>query len=134
MKAHYLAFLMFLIFEPAADAAEHQIDRYLASCMDAESTTAAMVNCTHQAYSLWDQELNIKYNNLMSVLAPADKQALRNAQRLWIAFRNEEFKAIDSLYSGKDGTMYIPMRALDRLALVKARVLQLSSYEHLVND
>lgn len=63
-----------------------------------------MVNYTNQAYSLWE-ELNIKYNNLMSGLSPADKQVLRNAQRQWVAFRDAEFEAIDALYNGKDGTM-----------------------------
>ena len=134
MKASNFVLLALLTVAPASHAAKHHIDSYLESCIDADSTTAGMVNCTNQAYSLWDKELNIKYVKLMSALAPADKQALRNAQRQWIAFRDAEFKAIDALYNGKDGTMYLPMRAADRLEVVKARVLQLSSYANLVND
>lgn len=119
---------------PATHAAKHHIDGYLESCIAADSTTAGMINCTNQAYSLWDEELNLKYTNLMSSLSPAEKQALRNSQRQWIAFRDAEFKAIDALYNRLDGTMYLPMRVADRLEIVKARVLQLSGYNRLLNE
>lgn len=134
MRANNFIILALLAISPASHAAKHHIDSYLESCIDADSTTAGMVNCTNQAYSLWDKELNIKYNNLMSALAPADKQALRNAQRQWVAFRDAEFEAIDALYNGKDGTMYLPMRAADRLEIIKNRVLQLTDYTNLIID
>ena len=134
MKTCSFTLIILLTFAPASFAAEHHIDRYLESCIDADSTTAGMLNCTSQAYSLWDKELNIKYTNLMSGLGQADKEVLRKAQRQWIAFRDSEFKAIDALYKSKDGTMYLPMRAADRLEIVKVRVLQLQGYINLAND
>lgn len=134
MKASNLVLLALLTIAPASHAAKHHIDSYLEACINADSTTAGMVNCTNQAYSLWDKELNIKYTNLMSALAPTDKQALRNAQRQWIAFRDAEFEAMDAMYNRKDGTVYLSMRAADRLEVVKARVLQLAGYAGLVSD
>lgn len=92
-----------------------------------------MANCTYGAYSLWDKELNIAYENLMASLSPSDQQVLRNAQRQWIAFRDAEFKAIDALYKSKDGTMYIPMRVAERLDILKTRVLQLQGYRALMD-
>src|SRR6187402_1549542 len=37
-----------------------------------------------------DAHLNESYKALMSRLAPADQQRLRDAQRAWIAFRDKE--------------------------------------------
>ena len=133
---HSRTFVVSLLLYSAAaasQAASPHIDKYLESCIAADSTTAGMANCTYGAYSLWDKELNITYKNLMSSLAPSEQQALGNSQRQWIAFRDAEFKAIDALYKNKDGTMYIPMRVADRLDIVKTRVLQLQGYRTLTD-
>jgi uncharacterized protein YecT (DUF1311 family) len=113
----------------AAQADSPHIDKYLESCIAADSTTAGMTNCTYGAYALWDKELNVTYKNLMSSsLSPSAKLALRNSQRQWLAFRNTEFEAIDAMYKNVSGTMYIPMRVGNRLEILKARVLQLQGY------
>lgn len=125
--------MAFLSISSSVHATKHHIDDYLNSCIDAASNTAGLVNCTNQAYTLWDNELNIKYQNLMSALPPSGKQVLRNSQRDWIKFRDAELKTIDALYQSKDGTMYLPMKAAHRLELIKTRVLQLTSYENLIN-
>ena len=90
-----------------------------------------MTNCTNGAISRWDKELNSVYANLISSLAPSEQQALREAQRQWILYRDAEFKLIDEMYKTKDGTMYIPMRAADRLEIIKTRALRLQAYRDL---
>ena len=134
MKFRTCVLLAFWAIAPESQAAKHHIDSYVEACIDADSSTAGMMNCTNQGSLLWEKELNTTYVNLMSALPPAEKQALRQAQRQWIAFRDAEFNAIDALYQGKDGTMYLVMRASDRLELVKTRVLQLMSYASLVKE
>lgn len=134
MKISSLALFSFLVVTPASHAAQHRIDRSLAQCINTNSATAGMVNCTNQAASLWDKELNSKYTILMSGLDQGSKDALRNFQRQWIAFRDAELKVMDAMYKGMNGSMYLPMRAADRLEIVKARVLQLESYINLMND
>lgn len=128
-----IASLLLYSTASVSHAASHHIDKYLELCIAADSTTAGMANCTYGAYSLWEKELNITSTNLMSSLSPTEGQALRNAQRQWIAFRDAEFKSIDTLYKSKDGTMYIPMRVADRMAIVKTRVIQLQGYRKLTN-
>lgn len=122
-----LAVLAFSVFSPQTRAATHHTDAYLQKCVEADSSTAGMSNCTSDAYSLWGKELNATYANLLGRLS-ASKIAVRNSQRQWIAFRDVEFKAIDAIYTNKDGTMYIPMRVGERLEIVRSRAMQLNGY------
>jgi uncharacterized protein YecT (DUF1311 family) len=87
-----------------------------------------MVECTEIAYKKWDQQLNKNYQALLRKLKPADKQVLIASQRSWIAFRDNEFKLIDSLYDQLQGTMYIPMRYDERMQIVKRRALTLAGH------
>ncbi len=110
--------------EPTA----HPIDKILASCIDKDSSTAGMTNCTYVAYDMWDKELNKYYNELMRQLPSKDKQVLKAAQKEWIEYRDKEFRLIDQIYARLKGTMYIPMRVNNRLGIVKQRALQLKAY------
>lgn len=134
MKIRPLLLLVLLITAAPLHANVHPVDKYLTACIERDSTTAGMVDCTNAAYELWDKALNKQYAALLSVLSASDKQTLREAQRQWLVFRDAEFKAIDALYSRKDGSVYLPMRAADRLDLVKARALKLSAYVALMKD
>ena len=129
-----LAAALFFIATQACQAADHPIDQYQSKCIAADSTTAGMTNCTNGASARWDKELNSVYANLLSSISRREQQALRAAQRQWILYRNAEFKLIDEMYKTKDGTMYIPMRAADRLEIIKARALQLQAYRELKNE
>ena len=106
----------------------HPIDKALEACIEKDPSTAGMVGCTDIAYKKWDQELNKNYQNLMSKLKPAGKQLLKQSQLTWIAFRDHEFKLIDSLYDDLQGTMYIPMRYDERMEIVKLRALALAAH------
>ena len=129
-KALLVATVFFMATQ-ACHAADHPIDQYQSKCIAKDSTTSGMTNCTNGAISRWDKELNSVYANLISSLAPSEQQALREAQRQWILYRDAEFKLIDEMYKTKDGTMYIPMRAADRLEIIKTRALQLQAYRDL---
>ena len=119
---------------PPTQTAKHPIDAYQQSCIAADPTTAGMTNCTNQARGLWEKEMEIKYMNLLSVLKPEEKKVLQHSQRQWMAYRDAEFKAIDTLYNRLDGTMYIPMRASEKLSIVKNRVQCLVSYFSLIEQ
>lgn len=134
MNIRPLFFLFLMTIAQVSQADVHTIDRDLADCIDRDSSTAGMVDCTNTSYEQWDNELNQQYAALMAVISAGDQQVLREAQRQWLAFRDAEFKAIDAFYSSKDGTMYLPMRAGDRLELVKARALKLAAYVSLMRD
>lgn len=109
---------------------KHQIDENLKQCLAKKEnmTTAGMVACTNVAIQEWDKELNISYKALMDKLDAKAKEKLKNSQRAWIKYRDLEYENIESIYEGLDGSMYIQMQAMDKLKIIKARVLELNSY------
>lgn len=118
----------------AQEAQKHPIDKALEVCTDKDPSTAGMVRCTDAAYKKWDQELNKNYRTLMARLKPAGKQLLKSAQLNWITYRDNEFKLIDSIYDGIQGTMYIPMRIDEKMQIVKQRALALASHLDMLDE
>lgn len=118
----------------AQEASVHPIDKALDACTDKDSSTAGMVRCNDRAYAMWDKELNKNYTELMRKLSPAGKQLLKAAQLEWLRYRDAEFKLVDSIYDGLEGTMYIPMRIYSHLEIVKKRALELSAHLDLLSE
>lgn len=112
----------------------HRIDKITDDCMEKDGSTAGMSECMNQAYQLWDAELNKIYNQLRTLLKPDAKDALKTSQLEWIKFRDAEFVLSDKIYSELQGTMYIPMRAGDRVEIVRKRTLELGSYIDLLKN
>ena len=94
-----------------AQAIDHEaridcIGRMSAICMDSEEgghSTLGMSTCNHAEAQAWDHYLNVEYKATMSWAKTADSEekvhfpefanradALRSAQRAWIAFRDAE--------------------------------------------
>jgi uncharacterized protein YecT (DUF1311 family) len=127
----YALLLLFILLPTIVSAQEprkHPIDEALDICTEKDPSTAGMVRCTDIAYKKWDQELNKNYQLLMSKFKPAGKGLLKSAQLSWIAYRDNEFKLIDNIYDGIQGTMYIPMRIDEKMQIVKQRALALASH------
>lgn len=110
------------------------IDTFYNECIDRNSSTAGMLDCTRQAERMWDAELNKVYDKLLNLLGPAKSQALRESQRAWITFRDQEFLALGDIYSLLQGTMYLPAQEYSRLRLVKERTLLLRHYVSLIEE
>ena len=133
----YSLLLLMLLLPSTLHAQErtvHPIDKALEACTEKDPSTGGVVECTEIAYKKWDQQLNKNYQALLRKLKPADKQVLITSQRSWIAFRDNEFKLIDSLYDQLQGTMYIPMRYDERMQIVKRRALALSDHMDTLNE
>lgn len=113
---------------------KHPIDKAYEACMEKNSSTAGMRECAEQAEKAWDKEMNRVYEKLRARLDEKGKSALKAAQLKWIAYRDEEYKQLDSLYSGLQGTMYIPMHAYARTHIVRERTLQLTGYLELLDE
>ena len=136
-RVRYSLLLLLVLLPAIASAQEpqkHPIDAALDVCTEKEPHTAGMVRCTDVSYKKWDQELNKNYRSLMSKLKPADKQLLKSAQLSWIAYRDNEFKLIDSIYDKIQGTMYIPMRTDEKMQIVKQRALALASHIDMLGE
>jgi uncharacterized protein YecT (DUF1311 family) len=129
-----LSVFLFATFSAAQEQTKHPIDKALEACIDKNSSTAGMVECTDKAYAAWDKELNKNYGALMLALKPKQKEALRMAQLEWIKYRDLQFRFIDSVFDTLDGTMYIPMRISSRMEVIKKRTRELKDYLNLVTE
>ncbi len=132
MRNAILASLLLLV--APAHAADHPLEAADAACYDDAVTTLAMVECAAASYDRWDDELNRQYKRLTALLSPEEQQALRDAQRKWIAFRDAEFAFIAATHSRMQGSMYQPLHMEARKELVKARALQLASQVAVLDD
>lgn len=56
------------------------------------------------------------------------KEKLRIAQRKWIECRDKEIEFSIQIYSGMQGTMWIPVSAQTKLDLIRQRTVDLESY------
>jgi|APTNR8051073442_1049403.scaffolds.fasta_scaffold03654_1 uncharacterized protein YecT (DUF1311 family) len=113
------------------DAPEpHPIDAQLDACMGIpdNQSTHGMIGCIEAARTAWDAELNRNYKQLMGALKTPGQEALRAAQRQWIAYRDKEILFSDLLHANMDGTMFLIFAADRRMQLVKTRALELASY------
>ena len=130
-----LHILLLLLIVPsvalAQEASTHPIDKAFDACTEKDPSTGGMVMCIDTAYKKWDQELNKNYRALMAQLNPAGKQALKTAQLGWVAYRDKEFKLIDSIYDTLEGSMYVPMRYDQKMQIVRHRALALATYKDL---
>lgn len=54
------------MFNTFSQEEQYPLDKWLDSCIENDSTTAGMTNCTVQAYKKWDVELNKYYQLLKS--------------------------------------------------------------------
>ncbi len=61
-------------------------------CLDTEAgmSTHGQVDCIAGETVLWDEVLNADYKRLMALLDQEQKDALRTAQRAWIALRDAD--------------------------------------------
>ncbi len=113
---------------------QHPIDQWLNDCIKQNQSTAEMVECAEEALKKWDKELNKVYKELMQLLDTSSQKKLKDSQKIWLNYRDEEFSFIEKLYSTKDGTMFIPMRYFDKINIVKNRVITLMSYLQLIKE
>ncbi len=126
--------LIFPLSVSADRTTKHPIDKAEEACIDKDGSTAGMTKCADKAYVMWDKELNENYKALMKELSPKNRETLQAAQRKWMDYRDQEFKLIDAIYSQLEGTMYIPMRVEERIAIVKQRALKLGSHLELLKE
>jgi len=112
----------------AEEAEKHPIDLALEKRIEADSSTAGMINATSDAAKEWDKLLNANYNALMKRLSKEEQEKLRSAQREWLKFRDQEFDFSRGFWGGFDGSMYRAMSIGYECDFIRARALKLGSY------
>jgi uncharacterized protein YecT (DUF1311 family) len=121
----FLLVLFLTLCASAQDEKKHPIDAKIAAAEEKAGNTAEMRQTYIDGLLLWDAELNRAYAELKKTLKPKSFAALQAAQRQWIAYRDEQVKFLNQLYSEFDGTMYIPMRAAAEMEITRSRALEL---------
>lgn len=125
---------LLLVTSAQAKEAMNTIDLNTESCLNNNPSTAGMLECFTHAEQEWDTELNRVYKTLQSQLKPSGQDALKQAQRVWIAQRDKEFELINAIHAQMDGTMWISVMANKRADVVKERALALQDYLDLLKE
>lgn len=109
---------------------EHPIDLELQNCLDSSEnyTTKGITDCVVRAAEKWDEELNKKYQELLTLLTVEQTDKLKIAQRKWVEYRNKEIVFSNQLYYDMQGTMWIPVATQIKLDLTRKRTIELESY------
>ncbi|WP_291844391.1 lysozyme inhibitor LprI family protein [Maricaulis sp.] len=79
------------------------IGEYRAACetlSDEGETMAGMMMCAGEEYEAWDRWLNEAYRDLRESLPETAVINLREAQRSWMAHRDQDCLFLSSLYAG----------------------------------
>lgn len=85
----------------AAQAADDSYSTTYSTCMvGAGGVTMNMLDCMGSETERQDARLNQSYKAAMQALTPAQQTQLRDAQRLWIKFRDADCNLIGSLTGG----------------------------------
>ena len=138
MRALLLTILLSFIIKSvplfSQNSNQHPIDKWLNDCITQNQSTTEMLECAKEAYTKWDKELNNVYKELMKLLDSNSQKKLKESQKQWLKYRDEEFSFIGQLYSTKEGTMYLPMRYFDMIEIIKNRVLILKNYIQVLKD
>jgi uncharacterized protein YecT (DUF1311 family) len=87
--AGMVALIAVVLATSAAAAADREFSKEFDACMDkAGGVTPAMIDCISAEQKRQDALLNENYRKLMASLSTKRKQALQEAERAWIKFRD----------------------------------------------
>ena len=108
-----------------------RIEQYMKKYLDYDYSTAGMRTACYDAAYKYDSLLNKYYKKLLSALKSEDKKILLNAQKAWIAFRENEIKLIETInkneYSG-GGTFQLLIDSSSYLYLIRNRAIEIYEY------
>ena len=85
-----------LLSSGVCTAADREMSSEYTACFDkSNGVTAEMINCILAETARQDAQLNDNYKKLMAKLSPLRKQALVEAERAWIQFRDANCRFYD---------------------------------------
>lgn len=101
--------------------------------MEEHYSTEGMINCTNEAYTAWEAEMNKYYKQLRETVGSPSDDQLKISQQNWTAFRDKELDFINSMEKSLQnkaagGGMYKFVAATQRMEVVKKRALELKTY------
>lgn len=117
------------------DAPDH-VSAFLQRAQNHEQSIAQTAHTTQsygEAYAVYetflDQELNAAYTQLLSRLSAESAKALKQAQRQWLNYRDQEFEWIARNWTQDNfGSSAVISRGAYRSKIIKDRVIALLQY------
>lgn len=103
------------------------VARSLASCLENGESTAGMSKCYREASARYDAVLSRVYQTDLQSASGNTKEALRHAQRRWLAFRQAE-QNLHARYAEGRGTVMVPIIGESDLSAVRDRIAELMMY------
>jgi uncharacterized protein YecT (DUF1311 family) len=133
------AMVLWLAIGHAAVAEEEKekpdpVDAAYEACIEKDPSTAGMLDCAGEAEAAWDAELNAAYKALSAELKDEALEALKQAQRAWIAQRDREYALQEEVLRQLQGTMWGPVMSDQRVTIVKNRTLQLRALKSFLDE
>lgn len=132
MRYKFLISILMLFLCAAAWGAPHPLEVAMDKCMEEDPSTRGVSNCAADFKEKWDDELNRAYKELMGMMPKEGQDLLRNAQRAWIPWRDNEFKLLkgvyDTIIENSGGSMFVTVWAIADMEVVKKRTLELLAY------
>ena len=107
---------------------EDRIDEEYQKCIAKDTSYVNLSNCAFVAFAQWDKEMEKTYKKLLKATKKGkDMNALIQAQKAWVAYKNAEFNSYNNMYN-LPGNKWSMLRLDSRIELVRARTLQLRGY------
>lgn len=98
---NWLLAIVITALSAGTHAADDGYSETYTACMDESGgVTVNMLNCMGSETEQQDARLNQNYKASMQALTPAQQTQLRDAQRLWIKFRDADCALLGSLTGG----------------------------------
>ena len=102
---------------------------YLKAIENPANGTRDIIRAYHEYKLFLDKELNKAYGTLKSKLSPQRQKELKISQRLWIKYRDAEFKLINNNWDRPSfGSSFAVSRGDYSSAIIKKRLMQLLHY------
>ena len=116
--------------EPSPEGRQSCIGEYRSACerlaADGE-TTVGVMQCAADEYEAWDRWLNEAYRDLCEGLPEASVAQLREAQRSWMAHRDQDCEYLAGLYAG--GSLENVERASCQVRKTAQRAIELMHWD-----
>ena len=105
---------------------EEAVDIELQGCMKScNYTTACMNNCTYEAVSKWEKEIDKNIMLLEKIMNKDQITLLHESQEKWIVYKDTQQKLNDSTIGTMVGTLYTNILAADQKSIIERRAKEL---------
>jgi uncharacterized protein YecT (DUF1311 family) len=119
--ALYTGFILTALLLGSAHAGEAMDRWYGGEYEDCDGSTVEIIECVNGLRDQWDDRLNDAYRSVSGAIETDRKNALRDVQRKWIAYRDTNC----AYYAGGEGSIARIEAAVCLYALTKDRAQEL---------